>query len=306
MMSKLHDLILVTGATGAQGGATIAQLLEQGQQVRAMTRNLMGEKGKALSAIGVQVVHGDYENPASIAAAFQGVSGVFSVQVPTMAGDDREYQHAVTLIEAAKNAGVRHFVHTSVSGLDLYKTVPPVHENLWDKSFWDNKLHIEAAIRAANFPVVTLLRPTFLMENFIAPKVDFAFPELCQGEIVIAMHPDTKLAMVATQDIGKFAVAAFNNPDRFNGKSLELAGDQSTIPEVATALSRVSGRPVSAICLTPEEAIARGKHPVMVQHQAWANEVGYPVVLEEVKDYGVPLTSFVGWVGGNQENIKVN
>ncbi|MBW4474054.1 MAG: NmrA/HSCARG family protein [Stenomitos rutilans HA7619-LM2] len=306
-MSQRHKRILVTGATGTQGSATIAQLLEQGYSARAMTRNPTSEPAKALSEIGVEVVHGDYDNPASLATALEGISGVFSVQVPSLTGDDTEYRHAVALIEAAKRAKIQHFVHTSVSGIDLYKRVLPEQEHLWDRSFWNSKLHIEAAVQAANFPVVTILRPAFLMESLIAPKVNFAFPELRQGELVIAMQPNTKLAMVAAQDIGKFVVTAFNHPDRFNGKQIELAGDQLTIPEAAAVLSRVSRQSVSAVCLTPEAAIARGKHPVMVQHQAWANEVGYPIAIEELQEYeGISLTSFATWVEMNQNAINVN
>lgn len=305
-MRQRRDLILVTGATGTQGSATIAQLLEQGHSVRAMTRNPSSETAKVLSKIGVEVVHGDYENPASLAAAIDGVSGVFSVQVPSLGGGDAEYRHAVALIEAAKQVEIQQFVHTSVSGVDLYKSVLPEQEHLWDRSFWDSKQHIEAAVRAANFPVVTILRPAFMMESLIAPKVNFTFPELLRGELVIAMQPDTKLAMVAAQDIGKFAVAAFNYPDRFNGKQPELAGDQLTIPEIAAVLSRVSRRPVSAVCLTSEAAIARGKHPVMVQHQAWANEVGYPIAVKELQEYGISLTSFAAWAEMNQNDINVN
>lgn len=305
-MINPHKLILVTGATGTQGSATIAQLLAQGHRVRAMTRNPLSEQGKSMSATGVQVVYGDYENPASLAAALQGISGVFSVQIPSLERDDSEYRHAVALIDAAKRESIQQFVHVSVSGVDLYKTVLPEQEHLWDKPFWDSKLHVEAAVRAANFPAVTLLRPALLMENFITPKVGFAFPELRQGKIVIAMHQDTPLALIAAQDIGKFAAAAFDHPDRFHEKSLELAGDRLTIPEIASILSRVAGQSVSASCLTPAAAIAQGKHPMVVQHQTWANEVGYPVAIEELRNYGVTLTSFTAWAEVNQAKIEVD
>ncbi|KAF3890285.1 MULTISPECIES: NmrA/HSCARG family protein [Nostocales] len=305
-MANLHDLILVTGATGTQGGATLAQLLARGHRVRALTRNPEGERARALSEMGAEVFRGDYDDPASIETALRGVSGVFSVQVPSMEGNDIESRHGALLVEAAKRAGVRHFVHASVSGTDLYKSMPPGTESLWDKPYWDSKLILEETVRAANFPTSTFLRAAFLMENYVAPKVGFAFPEFHQGEIVIAMDMDTKLAHVAAQDMGAFAVAAFENPDRFNGKSLELAGDKCTIPEVAAVLSRVTGHKVSAICLTPLEASARGKYPLMVQHQEWANKIGYPVSIEELRGYGVPLTDFPTWAEANKDAIKLN
>lgn len=305
-MANLHELILVTGATGTQGSATLTQLLARGHRVRVITRNPEGEKARALSEMGAEVFHGDYDDPTSIKTALHGVSGVFSLQVPSMTGNDIELQHAALLVEAANQAGVRHFVHSSTSGTDLYKFMPPGTESLWDKPFWDSKLKIEETVRAANFPTFTFLRPAFLMENYLAPKVSFAFPELQQGEIVIAIHIDTKLAHVAAQDIGAFAVAAFENPDRFHGKSLELAGDKCSIPEVAEVLSRVTGHKVSAVCLTPSEALQRGKYPIMVQHQEWADKIGYPVSIEELRTYGVTLTDFLTWAEANKDAIKQN
>lgn len=301
-----HTRILVTGATGAQGGATAAHLRARGLPVRAFTRTPDSTAAAALRALGVEVVQGDYDDGASVERALEHVSGVFSVQVPRLGDGESERRHASMLIRAAKQAGVQQFVQASVSGVDLYRTMPAGTEPLWDRVFWDTKQQIEEMAEAAAFPVLTVLRPTMFMDSFAAPKVRWTFPELAQGELVIALRPDIKLALIAVQDIGAFAAAAFAEPERFNGKRLELCGDRRTVPEIAATLREVTGRTVRAVCLSAEAALARGKHPVMVQHQAWADAVGYPATIESLTEYDVPLTTFGAWAAAHAEQLAQN
>lgn len=105
------------------------------------------------------------------------------------------------LVQAAQKLKINHFVHTSFSGTGFHKTMPGWRESRWDKSYWDSKWEIEEAVRGANFPTYTILKPAFFMENFILPKVSYMFPDLLQGKLVPAILPTTKVAVVATKDI---------------------------------------------------------------------------------------------------------
>ena len=108
--------ILVTGASGKQGGAVVRSLLRAGRPVRALTRDPSSAAGKALAAQGVDVVKGDFTDPASLDAAMAGAGGVFSMQMGSHPGDpETEVVTGRALIEAAGRAGVDTVVHTSVA-----------------------------------------------------------------------------------------------------------------------------------------------------------------------------------------------
>ena len=89
----------------------------------------------------------------------------------------------------------------------------------------------------------TVLRPVFFMDNFLAPEMQQA---ILAGTLPFALPPDTKLQMIAVTDIGAFAALAFSHPEEFEGKALELAGDELTTPEAADRFRDVLGYPVPA------------------------------------------------------------
>src|SRR5215213_8150727 len=113
-MSKTDRTILVTGGTGAQGGATARELITAGYRVRILTRSTNGAAARALARQGAEIVQGDMNDPASLIDGMRDAYGVFSVQTPDITGNDLERRHGFALVEAARRSGVRHFVHTSV------------------------------------------------------------------------------------------------------------------------------------------------------------------------------------------------
>jgi uncharacterized protein YbjT (DUF2867 family) len=105
-MENVFDVsILVTEGTGAQGGATARALLSSGRAVRVLARQLDSPAAQALASIGAHVVQGSYEDADSLQVALEGVKGVFSVQVPSLSGQDSERQLAMALIAVARSAG---------------------------------------------------------------------------------------------------------------------------------------------------------------------------------------------------------
>ena len=191
-MSNSEKLIVVTGATGQQGGATARHLLTQGWRVRALTARSPEHHGplQALAAAD-EIVSGNMDNRASLDKAFSGAYGVFSVQnfwLPEV-GVVGEVRQGKIVADAAKAAGVRHFVYTSVGGA----------ERKTGLSHFDSKWQIEEYIRALGLPT-TVLRPVFFMENLTSPMMAHR-----DGVLANALKPTTSLQMIAVNDIGFFS-----------------------------------------------------------------------------------------------------
>src|SRR5689334_8844849 len=134
-MSTHSASVLVTGATGRQGGATARALLAAGVPVRALVRDPATDRAAAVAALGAELVEGDLRDPASLVAAARGARAVFSVQMPELRGDtwdfESELAQGVNLIGAALAAGVPQFVHTSVSGAGRHEEAPGWAEGRW-------------------------------------------------------------------------------------------------------------------------------------------------------------------------------
>ena len=152
----------------------------------------------------------------------------------------------------------------------------------------------------------TVLKPAFMMENFATPKAAFMFPHLCKGRIVTALAPDTRMQLVAADDVGAFAQEAFERPELFAGCSIDLAAEALTMEDSAATLSRVLGVRVDAIHVTPEEAIAAGLFDGWVRSQEWTNAVGYRADIASLSRFGIPLTPFARWVRKHASRIEVD
>src|SRR6516225_4899350 len=124
-MGNGDKTILVTGATGRQGGAVIRHMLPNGWKLRALTRNPNGYAAKQLSGQGVEIVQADLEDPPSLEQAARGVYGIFSVQDYWVSGFRREVKQGKNLADIARKTGVGHFVYSSVGGLSAIAASPP-------------------------------------------------------------------------------------------------------------------------------------------------------------------------------------
>ena len=291
--------VLVTGATGRQGGATARALLAAGVSVRALVRDPGTERARAVQALGAELVRGDLHDRDSVVRAATGARAVFSVQMPeiTAAGFDfdGEVRQGVNLVEGAKAAGVPQFVHTSVTGAGQHTEAPGWAEGRWAalEPTLGAKSAVQDAVRAAGFPHWTLLKPGFFMENFL-PSMAFLFPRGIEGGLVSVLKPDTRLSLIAVEDIGRAAAAAVADPERFDRVELELAGDYLSMTEIAAVLSQALGRPLAAPDFTELEALAAGMPPMGATHE-WLNVTGQPGRPEYARALGLPLTSFEAW-----------
>jgi uncharacterized protein YbjT (DUF2867 family) len=259
------QLVLVSGATGNQGSAVARELLERGFRVRALTRDPGRPAARDLAARGAELVPGDYDDPTSLKRATDGVYGVFSVQNFT-AGVDAEIRHGRALADAAKESGVAHFVYSSVGSANRGTGI----------SFHDSKYEIEKHIYALDLPY-TVLRPVFFMKNWH----ELAEP-IRSGTLPWPLDPDKPLQQIAIPDSAAFAALAFEHPDRWLGRSVDVAGDELTLPQVAEIFGRVIGRPVRYTQLPWDEflAVMTGATGLdfdenFVRMFRWFNDVGY-------------------------------
>src|SRR5918998_731550 len=148
-------LVLVSGATGQQGGAVARSLLERGIGVRALTRDPEKPEARELVELGAEVASGDLEDRSSIERVLDGVHGVFSVQQVWETGFEGEIRQGVLLADAAKEAGVEHYVYSSVGSAHRETGIP----------HFESKWEVEEHVRASGVPY-TVLRPVFFMQNW--------------------------------------------------------------------------------------------------------------------------------------------
>lgn len=275
------DLILITGATGQQGGATARELLAAGHKVRAMTRNLSSPAAQALTALGAEVVKGDLNDPASLARALAGAWGVFAVQNTWEAGVEQEEVQGKRIARAAREADVQHFVYASVGSAHRATGVP----------HFDNKFRVEETVRSLGFPSFVILRPAFFMENLTSAGFK---PAIDAGTLAVGMSASVPLQMVAVADIGKYGRMAFERHLELNGQGIDFAGDSRTMPEVAAVISRVTGRAVTHFQV-PIEDVRKFSEDLALMFE-WFDRVGYNAdISANAARFGIVPTSFASW-----------
>lgn len=292
--------VLVTGATGQQGGATARALLANGVPVRALVRDPATERARAVEALGAELVTGDLRDRDSVIRAARGARAVFSVQMPPLRAGAFDFEgelvQAVNLVEGALAAGVPQFVHTSVTGAGRHTEAAGWAEGRW--ASLEPALAAKAAaqdrVREAGFTHWTIIKPGFFMENFL-PSAAYLLPRGVEGGIVTVLKPGTRLSLVAVHDIGAAAAAAFAAPERFHGVELELASDHRPMKEIAAVLSRALRTELPAPDMTVEEAVAAGMPGYGVAAHEFINVVGQSARPEYARALGIPLTTFEDW-----------
>lgn len=252
--------VLVTGATGKQGGAVVRRLLDRGHAVRALTRNPNSAGATALSRFGVELAAGSLDDREALGRALSGVDAVFAMSTPFEAGMEAETRQGVTMAAAAKAAGV-HLVYTSVGSADRKTGIP----------HFESKYRVEQYIATIGVPA-TIVAPVYFMDNATV----FTRDQLKAGVYAIPMSPTRKLAQIAVADIAAFAVLAIESPERFRGKRFDIAGDEVSGLEAVEILSRVSGRTFSYFQV-PLEMIRERMGEDGATMYEWFERVGYRV-----------------------------
>lgn len=261
--------ILVAGATGTQGGAVARELAARGYRVKGLTRNTDSETSQELTALGIEMVRGDFDDAESLDRAFEGAYGAFSVQQYRGVGVDGEIRQGKAFADAAKRAGVAHFVYTSVAKATLDTGVPQ----------FESKLEIENYVRSLGLPF-TIIRPATFMVSFEEFRAD-----ALTGEISGPLPAELERVFIAPQDIGRFAAEAFDHPETWLGRAEAIAGQRVSYADAAAAMSRVLGKPVHYRRI-PWEEFAATAAPTAVARESWYLENSDPVDVEALRrDY---------------------
>ena len=289
-----NKLIAVTGATGQQGGAVARKLLADGWQVRALTRDINKPAAQELKALGAELVAGDMDNRADLDAAFKGVYGVFSVQnfwLPNL-GFEGEIKQGKSVADAAKAAGVQHLVYSSVGS---------AYRGMGQKHF-ESKWLIEQYIHTLGVPY-TILRPVAFMDNYNWSRA-YILSGTFSGN---GTRPDKATQIIAVEDIGAFAALAFANLKDYQGRTIELAGDELTEPQVAEMFSKVIGRPVTLTA--PTGGWGNASEEEMKAAYDFFNGAGYDADIAALRQLHPGLLNFEqylrknGWE--NQQPIPI-
>ncbi|EMT62765.1 NmrA-like family domain-containing protein 1 [Fusarium odoratissimum] len=241
--------LLVTGATGKQGGSVIAALLaaQADFNILALTRDVSSPSAKKLAARSTKItlLEGNLDDTDAVfknasKVATSPIWGVFSVQVTpaiNKTGPIIEEKQGKDLVDAALKNKVKHFVYSSVDRNGL-KSI----ENPTDIPHFISKHNVELHLlrRTTGTDMGwTILRPVAFMENFDGGLVGKIFASC--WKLVVKSRP---LQLIATADIGAFAAKAFTDTNKFVGKSISLAGDELTYDQMAAVFKEKTGSEV--------------------------------------------------------------
>jgi uncharacterized protein YbjT (DUF2867 family) len=260
--------VLVTGATGQQGGALARVLLNKGHRVRAFVRRPDSPEAKELERLGARLAEGNLEEPSTIEDAAKGMDAVFIVATPFEAGMEAETRHGIAAAEAAKAAGVGHLVYSSVANADKDTAIP----------HFESKRKVEEHIEGLGVPY-TIVAPVYFMDNLLAP---WTLPQLKEGRFPMALPSSRPLQQIALSDIAAFTRVVLENREEFVGRRLDIASDELVGEEVAEVLTRVTGREIHYVEL-PLEQVRQAMGDDGARMFEWFDQVGYSADIEALR-----------------------
>ncbi|MFQ5755554.1 MAG: NmrA/HSCARG family protein [Acidiferrobacterales bacterium] len=230
-----RQTILVTGATGAQGGSVARHLMSGNKfSVRCLTRSTDSDKARALKDAGAELVKGDLDDIESLSNAIEGCYGVFGL-TNYWEHFGKEYQQGKNLVDAVARADIEQFV---------FSTLPyakKISQGQLEVPHFDIKAELEEYCRGLEIPA-TFIHMAFYFENFIN---FFPLRQQDDGSFTFGFpQGDTPLAGVAVDDIGGIVAAIFDRPAEFRDKAIGVVGDDLSPHAYAEIMTRVLGKNV--------------------------------------------------------------
>lgn len=230
----MPNTVAVFGATGTSGGGAARKLAEAGWRVLGITRDTTTDRAKAGLALGIEPIAADLNNRSSIRAAINGADAVYFAG-PSLLDrwDIDQAVHGINAVDAAIEAETPHFVYQSALVGDARGVLSV-----------GSKRAIEERIAETELPT-TILRPAWFMDNFLN-----YFPINEQdGKLVIAMAipVDKSNGLVASQDIGRAAVAVISDPGKYIGQEIDLVSDAASPGQMARIIGDEMGKEALAV-----------------------------------------------------------
>ena len=278
-----EDVVLVTGGTGSQGGATVTHLLAANKvRVRVLTRNVDSPKAKSLAARGVELVKGDFDDVASLRTALAGVSAAFSVQQWTeKGGTAAEELNGKRFADAVKASGSPHLVYSSAEGAERKSGL----------AHYESKWAIEQHIRNLGLPA-TILRPVGFMDALGVPALQRG---MYLGMFRANWGVAHRVQFVATYDIGWFAARALENPERHAGRIIPIAGDELNVADMVRTFKTVVGHK-PWVAPIPRFAVKTMLPKEFADMFRWIREEGFEANIAQVRHEYPQLLTFAGWL----------
>lgn len=229
-------LIAVTGASGKLGGATVRFLLQRKVAPNSIVA-VVRDAGKVadLAAQGVQVRRGDYTDPGSLESAFRGIDKLLFISTSVL-GEERMLHHR-NVVSAARSAAVGHIFYTSVikPAADAKFAASPGH------------FHTEALIRESRIPY------TFFRNNLYLDIAPFMFGEALQTGSLVHNGGNGRVGFIAREDIAYALAAVLATGEHANREYPITAVTPYSLSDVASALSKASGKNVTYKPVSSEE-----------------------------------------------------
>lgn len=279
--------ILVSGATGKQGSAATYELLQNGFEVFALTRNPQSPEAENLRKAGATLVQGDLENVEVLRNAFEKVDGLYLVLPPVWVSsketDEKEVELGIQTIKLAKEKGIKFVLYSSVLASDKQDVFRPKFK------FTIEKYLFQSGLAAA------VIRPASFMENILLPSFG-----LGDGQFISFLSEDTATSWIATKDIGTFARIIFQNYNEFNGKTIDFGGKMYTPKQILSLLETKLKRKIDFVhiplSVLYEQSETFAKLVEMIEKGEYD-----PIDQELIRLWMPNLTSFEQWL--NEEGI---
>ena len=278
-----ENVVLVTGGTGSQGGATVTHLLAAKKvRVRVLTRNLESPKAKSLAARGVELVKGDFDDVASLRTALAGVSAAFSVQQWTeKGGTAAEELHGKRFADAVKASGSPHLVYSSAEGVERNSGL----------GHYESKWAIEQHIRDLGLPA-TILRPVGFMDAFGARRCSAE----CSSEYserTLDLHSRSS-SWPPTTSVG--LPRALSKIRRATPDALSRSpGIELSINDIVRTFKTVTGKK-PWVAPIPAFLAKRAMPKEFLDMFTWIREKGFKANIAEVRQEYPQMLTFAGWV----------
>ena len=227
--------ILVTGATGQQGGSLARLLLQKKHKVHALTRNTQSTAAQDLRNRGAKILKGDLDDSDSLKRAVKDVQSIFLMGTPFEDGTEGEIRRGKLMADIAKENNIDHIVYSSVANADKNTGIP----------HFESKYKVEQHINNLGIPH-TIIGPTFFMENLLGPGLE-------QGQLALPLSPSTTLQQSALENIAEFTSLVLERRKPFLGKRIDIASDEVTGEQAAKILSNELGQRIRYVPVPLEQ-----------------------------------------------------
>jgi len=288
-MSINKRKILVTGATGQQGGTLAKLLLQKNHKVYALVRNIQSSTAQELKKEGANLVKGDLNNLDSLEQAVNGVDSIFLMGTPFEDGTEGETRRGKLMADIAKEKNVKHLVYSSVANADRNTGIP----------HFESKYKVEQHIQNLGIPY-TIIGPTFFMENLLT----YLKPGLEQGQLALPLSPSSILQQSAVQNIAEFSALVLEHSKTFLDKRIDIASDEVTGEQATKVLSNELGRKISYVHI-PLDRVREGNED-MARMFEWYEKVGTGIDIPSLhQEYPqVNWLSFKDWAKSQLLDFK--